>query len=200
MEGSPRMLLPCPLTPLAVEVWELRDDLPDNPFDQYEVRQLIAPDEQEAEEVALGLLTVFADMGIDEVESLQLDWLASGMSGMVPTAGGFLGLRAVIYAMQVAGIGREDLAPVRDYIRAFNELCLRRWRADGREADAAVLAAWLDHFDEHWAVFLGAWQAAHAPEGPDEDAPAEEDTAEEDTAEEDSVEDGPGEPGDDVAG
>ena len=60
MEGSPRMLLPCPLTPLAVEVWELRDDLPDNPFDQYEVRQLIAPDEQEAEEVALGLLTVFA--------------------------------------------------------------------------------------------------------------------------------------------
>ncbi|WP_372026558.1 hypothetical protein P7L70_11610 [Tistrella mobilis] len=191
MEGSPRMLLPCPLTPLAVEVWELRDDLPDNPFDQYEVRQLIAPDEQEAEEVALGLLTVFADMSIDEVESLQLDWLASGMSGMVPTAGGFLGLRAVIYAMQVAGIGREDLAPVRDYIRAFNELCLRRWRADGREADALTLAAWLEQFDQHWAVFLEAWQAAHAPDATDaEDAP--------DQAAPDA--DGMGEPGDDPAG
>ncbi|WP_372089062.1 hypothetical protein P7L79_22305 [Tistrella mobilis] len=191
MEGSPRMLLPCPLTPLAVEVWELRDDLPDNPFDQYEVRQLIAPDEQEAEEVALGLLTVFADMSIDEVESLQLDWLASGMSGMVPTAGGFLGLRAVIYAMQVAGIGREDLAPVRDYIRAFNELCLRRWRADGREADALTLAAWLEQFDQHWAVFLEAWQAAHAPDATDaEDAP--------DQAAPDA--DGRGEPGDDPAG
>lgn len=191
MEGSPRMLLPCPLTPLAVEVWELRDDLPDNPFDQYEVRQLIAPDEQEAEEVALGLLTVFADMSIDEVESLQLDWLASGMSGMVPTAGGFLGLRAVIYAMQVAGIGREDLAPVRDYIRAFNELCLRRWRADGREADATTLAAWLEQFDQHWAVFLEAWQAAHAPDAADaEDAP--------DQAAADA--DGMGEPGDNSAG
>lgn len=154
-----RMLLPCPLTPLATEVWELRDELPGNPFEMYDIRQLIAPDAQEPAEVALGLLTVFADMRAEDLAVMQADWLDSGMHEMVPTLGGFLGLRAQIFAMRVTGQADDDLTPLRDYIRNFNRLCVMRWTSEDRADDARVVAAWLEDFDTHWAQFLDAYHA-----------------------------------------